>query len=195
MIGCFQTDSGHSPRRAVSQRWAITDACTATKTSRNSSRSVRGMLPQPYLSSKLDLQTDAATIVWVAYLVLRASIRTFAVGPDEAGFWPVISNPSVTTWTPQFLTLEKVAPRPSSSSSTRKGTTLVRPTSASSPSVNPVTFLPSTSGLPAAVFTWRKTPGAWQTSATGFRAARKDSISLMELRSSARSHIGLWPPG
>src|SRR5215813_7857531 len=51
--------------------------------------------------------------------------------------------------TPVF-DLEKVAPRPSSSSSTRKGTTSVRPTSASSPSVNPVTFLPSTSGLPAA---------------------------------------------
>jgi|SRR6516165_2053539 len=40
------------------------------------------------------------------YLVLRALIRTLAVGPDEAGFWPVINNPSVTTWTPQFLTLE-----------------------------------------------------------------------------------------
>src|SRR5262245_55549933 len=89
------------------------------------------------------------------------------------------------TWTPQFLTLEKVAPRPSSPSPTRKRTTLVRPTSASSPSVNPVSFLPSTSGFPAAVFTWRRTPGAWQTSATGFPAARKDSISLMELGSSA----------
>src|SRR5262249_38206681 len=58
-------------------------------------------------------------LVWAAYQVSRASIRTLAVGPDEAGFWPVISNPSVTMWTPQFLTLEKVAPRPSSSSSTR----------------------------------------------------------------------------
>src|SRR6516225_6717959 len=61
---------------------------------------------------------------------------------------------------PQFLTLEKMAPRPSSSSSTRKGTTLVSPTSASSPSVKPVTFLPSTSGFRAADFTWRRTPGA-----------------------------------
>jgi len=26
--------------------------------------------------------------------------------------------------------------------------------------------------------TWRKTPGAWQTSATGFPAARKASISF-----------------
>src|SRR5262249_52707272 len=146
-----------------------------------------------------DLETQsatlAATVVWPAYLALRVLIRTLAVGPDEAGFWPVISNPSVTTWTPQFLTLEKVAPRPSSSSSTRKGTTLVRPIYASSPSVKPVTFLPSTSGLPAAVLTWRRTPGAWQTSATGFPAARKDSISLMELGSSARSHSGPWPPG
>src|SRR5262245_17590990 len=40
-----------------------------------------------------------------AYWVFRALIRTLAVGPDEAGFWPVISKPSVTTWTPQFLTL------------------------------------------------------------------------------------------
>ena len=38
--------------------------------------------------------------------VFRALIRTLAVGPDDAGFWPVISKPSVTTWTPQFLTLE-----------------------------------------------------------------------------------------
>src|SRR5262245_13574034 len=135
------------------------------------------------------------TVFWTAYFVLRASSRAFAVAPDEGGFWPVISNPSMTTWTPQFLTLEKVAPRPSSSSSTRKGTTFVNPTSASSPSVNPVTSFPSTSGLPAVVFTWRRTPGAWQTSATGFPAARKDSISLMELGSSARSHIGPWPPG
>src|SRR5215813_13265370 len=35
-----------------------------------------------------------------AYLVLRASSRAFAVAPYEGGFWPVISNPSVTTWTP-----------------------------------------------------------------------------------------------
>ena len=59
-----------------------------------------------------------------------------------------------------------------------EGTTLVRPTASSSPSVNPVTFLPSTNGLPAGVLTWRKTPGAWQTSATGFPAARKASISF-----------------
>src|SRR5262245_64750984 len=123
------------------------------------------MLAQSYLISKLDLQTGAATIVWAAYLVLRASIRTLAVGPDEAGFWPVISNPSVTTWTPQFLTLEKVAPRPISSSSTRKGTTFVKPISSSSPSVKPE-FLPSTSGFPFGVLTWRSAPGAWQTSAT-----------------------------
>src|SRR5215467_5028091 len=148
---------------------------------------------------ELECTTGALCRVFLAHAisphVLRASIRTLAAGPDEAGFWPVISNPSVTTWTPQFLTLEKVAPRRSSSSSTRNGTTLVRPTSASSPSVNPVTFLPSTNGLPAAVLTWRRTPGAWQTSATGLPAARKDSISLMELGSSARSHIGPWPPG
>src|SRR5262249_28717138 len=129
------------------------------------------------------------------YLVLKRSIRTLAVGPDEAGVWPGISNPSMTKWTFQFLTLEKMAPSPSSSSSTRKGTTLVRPTSASSPLVNPVTFFPSTSGLPAAVLTWRSTPGAWQTSATGLPPARKDSISLTEFGSSARSHIGPWPPG
>src|SRR5215471_3588237 len=81
---------------------------------------------------------------------------------------------------PQFLTLEKVAPRPISSSSTRKGTTFVKPISSSSPSVKPVTFLPSTSGFPFGVLTWRSAPGAWQTSATGLPAARKDSISLIE---------------
>src|SRR5262245_4867074 len=156
----------------------------------------RADIPSPLLGAITGLVHNfRPTVFWTAYLVLRASSRAFAVAPDEGGFWPVISNPSVTTWTPQFLTLEKVAPRPSNSSSTRKGTTFVNPTSASSPSVNPVTFLPSTSGLPAAVFTWRRTPGAWQTNATGFPAARKDSISLMELGSSARSHIGPWPPG
>src|SRR6516164_1378010 len=100
----------------------------------------------PFLHLVRDLETQSpmfvTTVLWAAYLVLRVSIRTLAVGPDEAGFWPVISSPSVTTWMPQFLTLEKVAPRPSSSSSTRKGTTLVSPTSASSPSVKPVTFCP-----------------------------------------------------
>ena len=55
--------------------------------------------------------------------------------------------------------------------------------------------LPPTSGLPAAVLTWRRTPGAWQTSATGLPATRNDSISLTEFGSSARSHIGPWPPG
>lgn len=42
----------------------------------------------------------AIHLVWAAYLVSRTSIRTLAVGPDEAGFWPMIGNPSVTTWTP-----------------------------------------------------------------------------------------------
>src|SRR6516162_10813442 len=32
--------------------------------------------------------------------------------------------------------------------------------------------------LTGGVLTWRKTPGAWQTSATGFPAARKASISF-----------------
>src|SRR5262249_18420629 len=82
-----------------------------------------------------------------------------------------------------------------SSSSTRKGTTFVRPISSSSPSVKPVTFLPSTSGLSPGVLTWRSTPGAWQTKPTSLPAARKDSISLIEFLSSARSHIGPWPPG
>ena len=38
---------------------------------------------------------------WTAYLVLRASSRAFAVALDEGGFWPVISNPSVTIFPPQ----------------------------------------------------------------------------------------------
>src|SRR5262249_40710684 len=124
-----------------------------------------------------------------------ASIRTLAVGPEEAGFWPVINCPSATVWTPQFLTLEKVAPRLRRSSSTRKGTTFVHPTASPSPLVKPVTVLPSTSGLPAGVLTWRRAPGAWQTSAKVLPAARKDSSSLIDCSSSARSHIGPWPPG
>jgi hypothetical protein len=45
---------------------------------------------------------------WVElrYLDARVSIRTFAAGPDEAGFWPVIRMPSLIVRTPQFLTLE-----------------------------------------------------------------------------------------
>src|SRR6516164_1537590 len=42
----------------------------------------------------------------VRYFACRASIRTLAAEPDEAGFWPVIRRPSLTVWTPQFLTLE-----------------------------------------------------------------------------------------
>src|SRR6516164_11451884 len=45
------------------------------------------------------------------------------------------------------VTVKKVAPRLITSSSTGKGTTLVKPTSCS-PSVKPVTFLPLTSDLP-----------------------------------------------
>src|SRR5213075_1612054 len=56
-----------------------------------------------------------------------------------------------------------MAPRLISSSSTRKGTTFVNPTSSSSPLVKPVTVLPSTSSLPSGVLTWRSAPGAWQT--------------------------------
>jgi hypothetical protein len=54
---------------------------------------------------------------------------------------------------PQFFTLEKVAPRFISSSSTRKGTTFVGPTASSLPLVKPVTVLPSTKSLPDGVLT------------------------------------------
>ena len=70
--------------------------------------------PAESLSPKMRCAIDACgsssyspkPSIWPAYLVFRALIRTLAAGPDEAGFWPVISNPSVTTWTPQFFTLE-----------------------------------------------------------------------------------------
>src|ERR1700722_8485689 len=127
--------------------------------------------------------------------LFSVSIRSLAAGPDEAGFWPVISGPSATVWTPQSLTLEKMAPRLIISSSTRKGTTFVNPTASSSPSVNPVTVLPSTSALPSGVLTWRSAPVEWQTTANVLPAARKDSNSLIEFLSSARPHIGPWPPG
>src|SRR5262245_13051859 len=147
-----------------------------------------------FLAHVIHLALRDKGLCYFAFL-FRVSIRSLAAGPDEAGFWPVINCPSLTVWTPQFLTLEKMAPRRISSSSTRKGTTFVRPTSSSSPSVKPVTFLPSTSGLSPGVLTWRSAPGAWQTKATSLPAARKDSISLIEFLSSARSHIGPWPPG
>src|SRR4051794_7224806 len=103
-----------------------------------------------------------------------------AAGPDDAGFWPVINIPSTTRWTPQSFTLEKVAPRLIISSSTRNGTTLVNPTSASSPLVKPVTVLPSTSNLPSGVLTCLRVPVEWQTTATILPAATKDSNSLIE---------------
>ena len=63
------------------------------------------------------------------------------------------------------------------------------------PSVNPVTVLPSTNTLPSEVLTWRSAPVEWHTTANVLPAARKDSNSLIEFLSSARSHIGPWPPG
>ncbi|MNV74484.1 hypothetical protein D3C71_1677060 [compost metagenome] len=101
----------------------------------------------------------------------------------------------MTTYEPQSGPFEYTPPFAFSSSSTRNGTTSVRPTPASSVFVKPVTCLPATRGLPSADFTWRSTPGAWQTSATGLPASMNDSIKEMELPSSARSHKGPWPPG
>ena len=66
----------------------------------------RRMRKLEFLLFRLRFGRFAAGGAGPAYWVFRALIRTLAVGPDEAGFWPVISNPSVTTWTPQFLTLE-----------------------------------------------------------------------------------------
>src|ERR1700739_177792 len=59
-----------------------------------------------------------------------------------------------------------MAPRFINSSSTRKGTTFVDPTSSSSPLVKPVTVLPSTRGLPFGVL--RSAPEEWQTNAMVF---------------------------
>ena len=80
-------------------------------------------------------------------------------------------------------------------SSIRNGTMSVSPTAASSVLVKPVTDLPFTSGAPSRPFAWRSTAGAWQTAATGLPVAYIDSIKPIESRSSARSHIGPWPPG
>ena len=55
-------------------------------------------------------------------------------------------------------------------SSTRNGTTSVRPTAASSPLVKPVTRLPRTSGSPLRRV-WRNTAGPWHTAPTGLPAA------------------------
>jgi len=49
-----------------------------------------------YWRSSPQASRGIAPLVW-APLVATASIRTLAAGPEEAGFCPVISNPSVTT--------------------------------------------------------------------------------------------------
>src|SRR5271168_3123222 len=116
--------------------------------------------------------------------LFSVSIRSLAAGPDEAGFWPVISWPSATTLTPQFLTLEKVAPSLIISSSTRNGTTFVSPTSSSSPSVKPVTVLPSTNSLPSGALTCRRAPVEWETTAKVLPELTKDSSSAIEVLSS-----------
>ena len=54
---------------------------------------------------------------------------------------------------------------------------------------------PSTSGRPRAVLTCWSAPDAWQTKATGLSAARKESISLIEVGSLVRSYKGPWPLG
>jgi hypothetical protein len=73
---------------------------------------------------------------------MHFAISAFAAGPEECGFWPVINRPSVTTWGTQSAFFENVAPSFNISSSTRKGTTLERPTASSSPLVKPVISLP-----------------------------------------------------
>ena len=70
----------------------------------------------------------------------------------------------------QLRTFSKMAPRRSSSSSTRNGTTWVSWTSSSSLLAKPVTRLPLTIGAPSYV-TRCSTPGAWQTAATGLPAS------------------------
>ncbi len=79
--------------------------------------------------------------------------RKAAAGVEEAGFWPVISRPSLTTYAAMSSPFEYVAPWDRSSFSTRKGTTSVNLTAASSVLANPVTLLPSTNGLPFGALT------------------------------------------
>src|ERR1700685_904535 len=85
-----------------------------------------------------------------AYAAFRASrlMRFWAAVVEDAGFWPVTRRPSTTENGCQSATFSKIAPSRSSSSSTRKGTTCVSWTAASSPFVKPVTRLPFTSGSP-----------------------------------------------
>src|SRR5580704_1529923 len=62
-------------------------------------------------------------------------------------------------------------------------------TAVSSELEKPVTDLPLTRGEPSRAFVWRKA-APWHTAATVLPAACIASISLMESRSSARSHKG-----
>ena len=49
---------------------------------------------------------EAARAAGFAFL-FTAAISVFAAGPEECGFCPVISKPSLTTWTPQFAVLRE----------------------------------------------------------------------------------------
>ena len=73
-------------------------------------------------------------------------------------------------------------------------TTLVSWTASSSPLVKPVNRLPFTISWPWNWTRW-SAPGAWQTAATGLPASENAPMRAMECGSSAKSHIGPWPPG
>src|SRR5262245_20623985 len=61
------------------------------------------------IGSWTNMRTSPSLEIALLGYFLSLSSKTFAAGPEEAGFWPVISRPSVTTCTPQSLVLEKDA--------------------------------------------------------------------------------------
>src|ERR1700721_3337085 len=115
-------------------------------------RPTTALIKNPQLLGRYSIYEARAVAAGFAFC-FTAAISVFAAGPDEWGFCPVISRPSVTPWDVQFAVFEKTAPSFNISSSTRKGTTLVRPTASSSPLVKPVTSLPCTKNLPSRFLT------------------------------------------
>src|SRR5262249_19677499 len=60
-----------------------------------------GVLINRQPNADLDVPHLPVSVYCKCVTALRASIRTFAAGPDDAGFWPVIRSSSLTVRTPQ----------------------------------------------------------------------------------------------
>src|SRR5690606_10428258 len=99
-----------------------------------------------------------------------ASSSTFTIASPtplaEAGFWPVTRRPATATIAWNFGAFRMIAPCSASLLSSRKGTTLARPTASSSSFVNAETSFPATRYEPSESRTSTRAEGPWQTAAT-----------------------------